>query len=211
MTIRPHSVAVTAFVVLTSLAPCTAVFAQASTVASQDAPPKFGRAGQVVISAGPAVSVQRLSGRGSTGSSHTVSIPVGVFLSERILVSLTPTFSWGNQRYDQPDGFNETSSGLSLSPTVAWNLVINQNFSLLPSASLGIGWYRRKFISAGEEVSQKDTSHSVGLSMPLLFHPGPHMFLGMGPSFGVYRRTYGEQRETTVSFYPATFIVGGWF
>lgn len=207
----PHSVAVAALVVFTSLAPCTAVFAQAPIVASQDAPRKFGRAGQVVITAGPAVSVQRLSCGGSTGSSHTVSIPVGVFVSERILVSLTPTFYWGKQRYGEANEPGETSSGLSLAPTLAWNFVINQNFSLLPTASLGIGWSRRNFVSAGEEVTQKDTSHSIGMSMPLLFHPGPHMFFGLGPSFSVSRSKYGEQRQTYVSFSPLAFTLGGWF
>ncbi len=51
--------------------------------------------------------------------------------------------------------------------------------------------------------------YPAALAMPLLFHPDPHMFLGVGPSLSVSRDSFGDYKMTSVFFSPATFTVGG--
>jgi hypothetical protein len=84
----------------------------------------------------------------------------------------------------------------SLGGRAGFNLNINDNVGFWPSAGVGVNIDSRNH--------DTNTSASLGVFAPFLYHLVPHLFVGVGPSFSVHLddgngKTYGLD-----------FVLGGW-
>jgi hypothetical protein len=111
------------------------------------------------------------------------------------------------------------SSSLSMHGLLGLDLPIVEGLSLYPRAYLGIESETNDTTTAGTEVRENASVVYTGIELPLLVHPGPHVFVGVGPEVEheLSRAvTYAsnpnvpafQNRSTTVD---AFLIVGGWF
>jgi hypothetical protein len=98
-----------------------------------------------------------------------------------------------------------------LGPRIGYNVAIGDSFSIWPKAFIG-------FTSANQSTGNQsggDQAWEIGVSVPFLFHPAPHFFLGIGPilatqlsnnvSSGNASRSAGQ-----ITTYGLAFTLGGW-
>lgn len=132
----------------------------------------FGQAGQIVIS----------NSLGLIGGLDGLGLGVGryeggtwvVVVQPALDYFVAPNISVGGLvglRYTKPS-FGDSNTELHLGARAGYNLVLTDVISLW--ATLGI-----KFVDPG--VGDSFTSAKV--FAPFLFHPVPHFFVGLGPSF----------------------------
>jgi hypothetical protein len=107
---------------------------------------------------------------------------------------------------------------VTFAPRLGADAPLGDSFSIYPLFELGIGHQTYDETGEGSGDQYVDDTVSVDLYVPLLVHPAPHVFIGLGPS--VYHQvssavTYPadplvpavQNRETTLG---ARLVVGGW-
>lgn len=115
-----------------------------------------------------------------------------------------------------------TTTTLAAGPRLGVNFPITGALSFYPRAMLGVEWVQRNetlvsgnTLSVGSSTTGAASSNQTGLTVslfaPLLMHPKPHLFFGVGPSvFHEFARASGGPdvggQRTTIS---ARFVVGG--
>ena len=89
------------------------------------------------------------------------------------------------------------SNSLNVGPRVGYNIRLSPDLSVWPSAfgALGTSWF----------TNGSSSALRVGGSVPVLFHPVPHFFVGLGPHLET--DLTGSSKSTT---YGLGLTVGGW-
>jgi hypothetical protein len=89
------------------------------------------------------------------------------------------------------------SSALDVGPRVGYDIRLSPVLSVWPSAfgALGTSWF----------TSGSSSALRVGASVPVLLHPVPHFFVGLGPHLET--DLTGTWKATT---YGLDLTVGGW-
>jgi hypothetical protein len=198
--------------------------AQATAPAVAISPePRFGDAGQFVFTNDLVVSVRSTTyaGTGSAERTTQISGSASYFVVDHVSLGLAVGFA-GNfgKGIDATSGGTVTYSNASFSfgPRVGANISMGRAFSLYPQFTLGIQHEAYDELAASSENHAAIDVVSVDLFVPLLVHPAPHVFLGLGPH--LYHELSSsvtfpndplvpatQNRETTVG---AAFVLGGW-
>jgi acyl-CoA dehydrogenase len=189
--------------------------------------PRFGERGELVMTGDSYAGVSSTERDGSDAKSFsvTVSPALDYFVAKNLSVGLNASFGYGDsQGYGADSSLVETkTTSASFGPAIGYNVPLGDALSLWPRASVGFEWSRQaeqlvtgsSLSTAGSPLGYPTTSRVgpfVALYAPLLVHPRPHFFAGIGPyffhDFGPAQGgpSVGGER-TTVGAY---FIVGGW-
>jgi hypothetical protein len=195
----------------------------AAAVRSTAPSPRFGDAGQFVFTNDLNLSVHWTTYAGSASTALTTLIggSAEYFFIDNFATGFNVGISGNSFK-----GIDATSdvpvttsqSELSFGPILAANFAIGRVFSIFPRVSLGIAHETYDVASRGSDNSTAQEIVSVGLYVPLLVHPAPHVFIGFGPSAN-YELSHSvsypnvplapplQNRETT---WGAGLVVGGW-
>jgi hypothetical protein len=148
----------------------------AGSRAQADPAQGFGDSGQLAISSDMQLSfigetVSPAQGSGSSGS-QIVLAPAADFF-------VIPNLSVGGQLFFEfisPAAPNSsTTVGWGVGPRVGYDLAFAENFSVWPRAYF---LFEALSTSSGAGASSVGT---LGLFAPVLWHPIPHFFIGLGP------------------------------
>lgn len=144
----------------------------------------FGAVGQWVISGELQLSMEKVSGGNTT------------FLVQPALdYFIMPNLSVGGVVGLRVTTGDPTQTSVSLGARAGYNLAIANLITFWPQAGLYLSHY-----SAG---SDSDTSTSLGVFAPFLYHVVPHLFVGLGPFFD---QPLGDGSAT----FGIHSVVGGW-
>ncbi len=190
-------------------------------------PKEFGDGGVVVISGG--LGVTNLSYSNSDASSFSVVAEPGFdyFIGRPLSIGGYVLASYSNSRsYDYFGPLMATKEiGYGFGIRMGLNMFVGKFVSVWPIVSLGITHYKTTYSLLSMPASLVTTAPNqrelstqalwTSLYVPVLFHPAPHFFFGVGPSiFGDFSRsaTYAgsnpvENERTRVAL---TVSTGGW-
>lgn len=168
-------------------------------------PVLFGERGQLVLSGWSALDVvHTMSTRDDPttiddGGRTTVQVGGGLdwFAWKNVSLGLDARFSLDHVAEDET---SVTGLALGAGPRVGLNLTIGRRVSFWPRLSGGVRWLRPR---AGVRYVDDDlVTGYLALTAPLLLHPSPHVFFGVGPSversFGERSVEYGIPSATTL-------------
>jgi hypothetical protein len=175
-----------------------------SASAQQAAVPSFGSAGQLVLSSDAQASLQVQSGS-TAGSLTTITLGPAADLFLFRSFSLGAHFLWQHTQITGAPNTDSVSAGLS----VGYALRMSETFSFWPKVSFD---YRHTSILTVDPVAldqQNEVSSDamvIGVFAPVLFHPVPHFFIGLGPNF----QAAVLSSASTDTEYGLMFTLGGW-
>lgn len=161
---------------------------------------RFGEEGQIAVSSDAGLSISNTSIDGIDGSTTNMILRPAVdwFLMD----SLSLGGFVGVEYNSAPGG---SSTVISLGPRVGYNLPLAERLSVWPKLgfSLASTSFEDDTIAGDEE--ETNTSLQLNLFAPLMFHPAPHFFLGLGPALD--QDLSGDSKATTVA---VRLTIGGW-
>jgi hypothetical protein len=177
----------------------------------------FGKAGQIAISSDLELSFESRSFKEPEGEDpkSLTTIIIAPALDYFVIDGLSVGGQIGYGRQSQGDF---SSQLIGIGPRVGYNLGLTDNISIWPRLH-----FRYAMISTdvqftdpvtGESRTEKQSGSkmTVGVDAPILFHPVPHFFVGIGPFFSMDLSSKHEDEDSTkdTAFGLAT-VVGGWF
>ena len=149
--------------------------------------PRFGDAGQLVLSNDLVLSVTSLTYAGTDSTSRSVAIggSIDYFVIDHVSLgvgaSVASTYAKG---IDPTTSVAVTSShnDVSFAPRLGLDLPLGSAFSLYPQFELAVGHAVYDETSASSEDKYAEDTVSVSLFVPFLVHPAQHVFVGFGPT-----------------------------
>jgi hypothetical protein len=179
----------------------------------QDGPPTlFGNRGQFLLDAGSlaslALSTLKVPGRKLSRTDLSIHPSLGYFVIDRLLLKLEFNYA----RTSQDQGLGDTTDWSTGGGAGAgFDLQLGAQTSLLPAITAR---YRHHLLGARPGVIDEVTQDEVlvVLAAHFLFHPAPHFFLGLGPSwsFSVYER-HDQLQDVSTSRFAADALIGVWW
>jgi hypothetical protein len=157
---------------------------------------EFGRAGQFVPTGSVSFS------RSSTGSDSQVDFAVATdlswFVADHFALGVSLRYQLVQATTNGVDQGTQSSAGLA--PIAAYDFALSPLVSFFPSAGL-------------EFLSQPGDRKAWGLTAfaPVLFHPAPHFFLGVGPSFFAELTVQSPTATDKTMTFGARTVLGGYF
>lgn len=199
--------------------------AGASASASTDAMPAskgaFGKAGQIAISGDFQLEFESETSKPPDPpggeDQKTTTIVFGPALDYFVVDSI----SVGGQLLyaSQSDDNDNSLSAIGIGPRVGYNLGLTENISIWPKLGFQylMGTAKSKDPVSGNTSEDKQTKMSIGVDVPVLFHPAEHFFIGLGPSFrmDLSSKVKPDGGEEGDGYKDTAFglqsVVGGWF
>ena len=179
----------------------------------QDGPPTlFGDRGQFLLDAGSlasiALSTLKIPGSKLNRTDLFIHPSFGYFVIDQLLLKLEFNYA----RTSQDQGLSDsTDMSIGGGTGVGFDLELGAETSLLPAITAR---YRHHVIGARTGVTDEVTQDEVlvVLAAHFLFHPAPHFFLGLGPSwsFSVYER-HDQLQDISTSRFGADAVIGVWW
>jgi hypothetical protein len=170
----------------------TAPAAEASSGGFAPAPAAaggFGAEGQLALSMGATADQPFFFHKTSGGGWQLHVEPAADYF-------IVPHVSVGGRVvYDHDSGGGSNAVGLAA--RAGYDLAIDDRFSFWPLGGLAVTY------ASGNHTSHTDTW--VTAFAPVLFHPAPHFFVGLGPSVNIHLSGPGGTE------YGVDSIIGGWF
>jgi hypothetical protein len=168
-------------------------------------PRRFGDRGELAISGGSSLTFARTEVSGSSSSPSTSFLfSPGIDWFPTVGLSLGVRVGYAHQS----DARLPDSNSFSVGPRVGYDVPLADHWSLWPQvyASTGAAW---------ESDGSRAQSWGAGGYVPVLYHPAPHFFLGLGPSGAtVYIPAVGNGQQVTPALTLTTYgllaTVGGW-
>ena len=160
------------------------------------ADPGFGAAHQLAISSDANVAFQYVSISPGNVSSTTILLEPALdyFVVDKVSVGgfvlIARTSTSGGMT-------DSTSTTFGIGPRVGYHVVLGDKLSIWPKASLTI--------ASASSGNQSSTNLGLTVFAPLLYHPAPHFYLGIGPA--LHADLSGDFRSTT---FGLLFTIGGW-
>ncbi len=216
--------------------PQTPVAQPATSPAPQERPPTpveepvsppFGTRGQFVVTAASSADVQWTTFDGSQASIFYADFGPGLdyFVASHLSVGVGVGLVYSDvHSYGADSSLIEArTTSFAGGPRLGFDLPLGGAFSLYPRLTLGIEWAHRTLqLLSGSSLSvasptgapsTTQTGPYVQLSVPILWHLRPHLFLGFGPTlFRDFGRAQGGPdvgaERTIVS---AGLLLGGYF
>ena len=91
-----------------------------------------------------------------------------------------------------------SSTKLDLGARIGYDLTIQDRIGVWPMAGLFVSYV------SDDASHSSNTATSLTLFAPFLYHPAPHFFVGLGPSFQL-GLSGGDYKQ-----YGLDFTLGGW-
>jgi hypothetical protein len=178
------------------------------TTVRVDAPSRhFGAKGEKAISSDVGLSISNTKVSGVDGSSTIVVLRPA--LDYFVVDSLSVGGFVGVEYASAPGG---SSSSISIGPRVGYNVTLSDRLSLWPKIGFAIAHTSQTdngaTLPSGLTVGaggDDNTSVQLNLFVPVMFHPVPHFFLGLGPALD--QDLSGDAKATTIAI---RLTIGGW-
>ena len=183
---------------------------------------RFGDAGQLVLSNDLELSVASLTYAGTDSTSRSISIggSIDYFVIDHVSLGVGANVASSYIKGIDPTtsvAVTSSHNDVTFAPRLGVDLPLGSAFSIYPQFELAVGHAVYDETSASSEDKYAENTVSVGLFVPLLVHPAPHVFLGFGPtashdlsnslSFPDPLAPSVQNRETT---FGLGTILGGW-
>jgi hypothetical protein len=175
----------------------------------------FGNAGQLAISSDMRLSIESDSVNNNGGSTTTFDLAPAVdyFVIQSLSLGGQVQFTH-TSRSPGNGGTSETTDLFGIGPRIGYNIPISDLFSFWPK--VGVTYQHGSFGNTSE------SKFSIGAFAPLLLHPAPHFFVGLGPNFSTdlsnsVSTPAGPAGASVsgdgpkVTEFGVMFVVGGWF
>lgn len=160
-------------------------------------PPSFGSQGEFVVTAASDLDIGATSYSVSEASSFGFTIAPGFdyFIVENFSIGLSGSFAYGESKgYDAAGNLlRRRASTITGGPRIGFNLPLGSRVSWYPRVTLGVESVHYRDTVAKENENAAETSNALGIPTstktgptlfvvaPILFHPTPHLFFGIGP------------------------------
>jgi hypothetical protein len=178
------------------------------TVVRVDAPARhFGAKGEKAVSIDVGLSISNTKVSGVAGSSTIVVLrpALDFFVAD----SLSVGGFVGVEYASAPGG---SSSSVSIGPRVGYDFTLTDRLTIWPKVGFAIartsqtrqGAALPSGITVGAD-GDANTSVQLNLFVPVMFHPVPHFFLGLGPALD--QDLTGDAKATTIAL---RLTIGGW-
>ncbi|MCK6536670.1 MAG: hypothetical protein L6Q84_27170 [Polyangiaceae bacterium] len=191
-----------------------------SAAVSTDNLPKgkgaFGKSGQIAISSDFALGFQSISSKPKDGDAvKATRIEFGPALDYFVIDGVSVGGQIEYSSLSVKDG--PTTSNIGIGPRVGYNLGLTDNISIWPKLGLSYNMGKTEQDVAGTTVKTDTTKMTVGVMVPVLFHPAEHFFIGLGPVFSMdmtskVKPDGGDEadgnKDTVIGL---DSVVGGWF
>lgn len=159
--------------------------------------PRFADPGILTISSDAAFSIQRQSTSGVSGGTTTIQLaPAADYFVAR-------NFSVGGFiGFDYVRAGDNDATRFSIGPRVGYNFPVGDMWSVWPRAGVSLA-----VTSADNDPgpAAEDTTFALNLFVPIIAHPTPHFFIGLGPFLDT--DLSGDARTTVFGLRLTT---GGW-
>ena len=185
-------------------------------VASRVSTRRFGDAGQLVLTGDLSASISSLTYRGSDAQYFSVAVAPGfdVFVANHFSIGVDLSIGYASTTGLASNGakIDYTSTSFGIAPRVGVDVPISSSLSFYPRAAIGTGSLTQDEVSSNGAENKHTVARTwVSLYAPLLVHPEPHFFVGVGPLV-VHELSatdqYGkENQRTTIG---ASLLLGGW-
>ena len=180
-------------------------------------PPHFGQRGQVVISSATSLGVSSSAYSNSDASSLHVTFDPAIdyFVDDNVSIGFDLDIGYSDQKgYSGVTLVETRDTSYGAGVRIAYNIPLGPWFSVWTRATLGYSSETlTEPVSNLGTVDVKSEGAWLTLYAPLLVHPAPHYFLGLGP--GVYhdlgRSVVGATTSNDRTTIYASFVVGGYF
>lgn len=186
----------------------------------------FGRQGQWVLSGSFSLGISSQQYTNSEASRFNVWVSPGVdyFVIDNFSIGGDFEVSFSDYvGYDQLGSTVQTkTTGGHVGARVGYNVPLGQRFSIYPRAGFGVGFEDTSNAmlrpgNYGTYVQMRPNSSEKMIHLwafaPILFHPVPHFFVGVGPSLSheVLRENTTTTQDVRGTRVSAGFVMGGWF
>jgi hypothetical protein len=193
--------------------------AAVSTDALPDAKGSFGQSGQIAISQDLELRFESRTSKnpdppdGNGEDEKTTTITLGPALDYFVAdsISVGGKIVYSNISSDAGDG-----SLIGIGPRVGYNLGLTDNISLWPKLGFTYAMTSAESDTPGSEEI-KGTKMTVGVDVPVLFHPAEHFFIGLGPYFEMDLSSKAKVGDGDSvdgpkdTAFGVRSVVGGWF
>jgi hypothetical protein len=201
--VRQHSILIGS--VLVSL--CVLTSAQARAQQDTDMPGvkpppanspsgRFGHQGQFALSSDEGINTSYSAREGDDVFIYTLRPALDYFLIENVSLGVTAGL-------DYTSVGDEHASVYSIGPRVGYNIPFKSMFSIWPRVGVS---YATTTTSSDFAEDDDDSHAQLNLSVPLMFHPLLHFFVGFGPALDA--DLSGDNKTTTIA---GRVTIGGWF
>jgi hypothetical protein len=171
------------------------------------APPEgFGAPGQIVVSSDFDLELEYSNPSGAPKGETKIQVApaLAFFLLHNLAVGgfLDLTHKL------EDDG---SSTTLGVGPLVGYNIPVGARLSLFPTAGVGYTWAKTRTDLPGGTRSSTYDAFRLIVRAPLLFHPFPHVFVGLAPylQWGLTAKSEGTDQPKARAF-GVTLDLGFW-
>jgi hypothetical protein len=154
----------------------------------------FGAAGQLALSLGPTADEHFFFHKNGGAWQLQLAPAADYFIAPHISVGGVVTYAHASGG-PGTNGLGADTFGLAA--RAGYVLAINDKFGVWPLGGLAL-----TYLSVNH-MSQTDTWFTI--FAPVLFHPAPHFFVGLGPNFRIHLSGHDSTE------YGVDSMLGGWF
>jgi hypothetical protein len=189
--------------------------------------PRFGAQGEFVVTGDSSIGIssEQFSGSPATRFNATFSPGLDYFVVPNLSIGATANVAYQDDTgYDSSGNLYATkTTSVSVAPRLGFNVPFGDYVSWYPRVAFGFLTQQNNtsLVTLTSNPSgapfQATTSRASGAWMslfaPILFHPAPHFFIGIGPRL---TRDFTHLEGASASFgQPITidgeFVIGGWW
>ncbi len=216
-----------ATIVLPRYVPETSATTEGDELEARHPPPVFGDKGVAVVGGSLGVTSLSYSNSGASQLSVTAEPGFDYFITRAVSMGGAVLLSYADQKgYDYFGPLIETKeTGYGFGARLGINIALGQRLSVWPKFGLGLTNYNTKYsvltstapLATTMPDQREFTSHAlwINLYVPVLYHPAPHFFFGLGPSIladlsrtGTYSNAAPVENKRTR--FGLTLTTGGW-
>jgi hypothetical protein len=165
-------------------------------------PDRFGARGEIVIdNRTQQVVLTRTHIVDGSTTSFTLAPSFNVFVAEHVMAGV-------QAEYDVTSTPGSSEHHYLVGIDGGYDLPIGGAFSLWPQVAI---YYQRSHGTIGPDTETLGTSVGLTLSVPVLWHPAPHFFLGAGPTATIQRNDGSPFPDYNSTSIGVAFTLGGYF
>lgn len=160
----------------------------------------FGMRGQIALSSDEGVATSYSSRPGIKTFKFTLRPAIDYFVIDNLSIGAAVGIDYTSISGEPGQG-SAHSTVYSIGPRVGYNISVKPMFSVWPRVGLS-------YAGVNESAPLgSDAKHlQLNVSVPFLFHPLRHFFVGFGPAFDA--DLTGQGKTTTIA---GRVTIGGWF
>ena len=177
-----------------------------STPRATSSPGGFGAVGQVAVSADVQLDVVHRSQGGASRTTVVIRPALDYFLMPSLSVGGFVGWSSGNTSLGPLAG-NTDLTEVSIGARIGYDLRLADTLSLWGQLRLA---YAHDTFTPAAGTGTSGSVVPITLFVPLIFHPAPHFFVGVGPVLS-QQIVNSIAMESVATDFGLQSIIGGWF